>query len=273
MPRLSALARDLKPEGAFTVLARARALKAAGRDIIELEIGDSPFPSTPFAKQAGLRAIEENRTGYGPSLGLPELRQSAADTLRREFSVAVGAENIVVASGAKPFEQYFAEAFLEPDDGVLVFGPQFPTYLPNLQRRGARAVIVPLKAENQFRPRADDVRKFLESDPKPRHHLHAGRGGDLVLPEPRIGQRHPARVTQQRVEARGVDRGRVEDDLDIRPFAQDTQARLLHELHLAHLHHLTLAHLTHHSSNTSTQSHMRTSGLRTQYSWGPHLKI
>ena len=168
MPRLSALARDLKPEGAFTVLARARALKAAGRDIVELEIGDSPFPSTPFAKQAGIRAIEENRTGYGPSLGLPELRQSAADTLRREFSIAVGAENIVVASGAKPFEQYFAEAFLEPDDGVLVFGPQFPTYLPNLQRRGARAVIVPLKAENQFRPRADDVRKFLESDPRPR---------------------------------------------------------------------------------------------------------
>ena len=168
MPRLSALARNLKPEGAFTVLARARALKAAGRDIVELEIGDSPFPSTPFAKRAGIRAIEENRTGYGPSLGLPELRQSAADMLRREFSLPVSAENIVVASGAKPFEQYFAEALLEPGDGVLVFGPQFPTYLPNLQRRGARAVIVPLEAENQFRPRADDVRKFLESDPKPR---------------------------------------------------------------------------------------------------------
>ncbi len=168
MPRLSALARNLKPEGAFTVLARARALQAAGKDIVELEIGDSPFPSTPFAKAAGLRAIEENRTGYGPSLGLPELRRSAADMLRREFSLPVEAENIVVASGAKPFEQYFAEALLEPDDGVLVFGPQFPTYLPNLHRRGARAVIVPLTADNKFRPKAEDVRRFLETDAQPR---------------------------------------------------------------------------------------------------------
>jgi aspartate aminotransferase len=168
MPRLSALARDLRPEGAFTVLARARALKAQGRDIVELEIGDSPFPSTPFAKAAGIRAIQEDRTGYGPSLGLPELRQAAAKSLNREFAIPVGAENIVVASGAKPFEQYFAEALLEAGDGVLVFGPQFPTYLPNLQRRGARPVVVSLRAENQFRPRAEDVRRFLETDANPR---------------------------------------------------------------------------------------------------------
>ena len=71
MPRLSALARDLKPEGAFTVLARARALKAEGKEIVELEIGDSPFPSTPNAKAAGILAIEENRTGYGPTWACP----------------------------------------------------------------------------------------------------------------------------------------------------------------------------------------------------------
>ena len=168
MPRLSALARDLKPEGAFAVLAKARGLKAAGKDVVELEIGDSPFPTTPSAKRAGIRAIEEDRTGYGPSLGLPELRRAAAESLNREFAIPVAAENIVVASGAKPFEQYFAEALLEPGDGVLVFGPQFPTYLPNLQRRGARSVVVSLKAENQFRPRAEDVRRFLATDRRPR---------------------------------------------------------------------------------------------------------
>src|SRR4051794_15642862 len=117
MPRLSALARDLKSETAFTMLARARALKAAGKDIVELEIGDSPFPSTPNAKEAGLRAIREDRTGYGPSLGLPELRRAAAVRLREEFGLPVEEANIVVGSGGKPFEQYFAEAVLEPDDG------------------------------------------------------------------------------------------------------------------------------------------------------------
>src|SRR5262249_5920260 len=78
------------------------------------------------------------------------------------------AEHVVVARGAKPFEQYFAEAVLEPGDGVLVFSPQFPTYIPNLQRRGARAVMVPLRVENGFRPSAEDVRHFLATDPQPR---------------------------------------------------------------------------------------------------------
>jgi aspartate aminotransferase len=168
MIRLSSLARDLTVETAFTVLAIARGLKARGKDVVELEIGDSPFPSTPHAKAAGIRAIEENRTGYGPSLGLPDFRAAAARAVSAEFGLDVTAENVVVASGAKPFEQYFAEALLDPGDGVLVFSPHFPTYVPNLERRRARAVLVPLSVENDFRPRASDVAHFLAHDPKPR---------------------------------------------------------------------------------------------------------
>ncbi|HEV3166020.1 MAG TPA: aminotransferase class I/II-fold pyridoxal phosphate-dependent enzyme [Isosphaeraceae bacterium] len=168
MPRLSALVRNLKAETAFTVLAKARALKAQGKDVVELEIGDSPFPSTPHAKAAGIRAIEENQTGYCPSLGLAEFRAEAARMVNAEFGFGVSAENIVVASGAKPFEQYFAEALLEPGDGVLVFSPHFPTYVPNLERRGARAVLAPLRADNQFRPHAGHVADFLATDARPR---------------------------------------------------------------------------------------------------------
>jgi aspartate aminotransferase len=168
MPRLSSLAQKLTAETAFTVLASARALKAKGKDVVELEIGDSPFPSTPHAKQAGIRAIEENQTGYCPSLGLPEFRAAAARFVSNEFGYSVTAENIAVGSGAKPFEQFFAEAVLDPEDGVLVFSPQFPTYVPNLERRGARAVLVPLAAERQFRPSALAVRRFLAEDPRPR---------------------------------------------------------------------------------------------------------
>ncbi len=168
MPRMSRLASQLKSETAFTVLAVARALKAQGKDVVELEIGDSPFPTTPAAKLAGLRAIEDNQTGYGPSLGLPEFRLAAARMVNAEFGFDVGPEHVVVASGAKPFEQYFAEALLDPGDGVLVFSPHFPTYEPNLDRRGARAVLAPLSVENGFRPRAEDVANFLATDPKPR---------------------------------------------------------------------------------------------------------
>jgi aspartate aminotransferase len=158
----------LTAETAFTVLAVARSLKAQGKDVVELEIGDSPFPSTPRAKEAGIRAIEENETGYCPSLGLPEFRAAAAQFVSAEFGYPAARENIVVASGAKPFEQFFAEAVLDPGDGVLVFTPHFPTYIPNLQRRGARAVLAPLQVERDFRPSHEDLKRFLATDPKPR---------------------------------------------------------------------------------------------------------
>src|SRR4051812_29923082 len=106
MVRLSTLAKNLTVETAFTVLGLARSLKAAGKDVVELEIGDSPFPSTPHAKAAGIRAIEENKTGYCSSQGLPEFRAAAAKFVNQEFGLTAGPENVVVASGAKPFEQY-----------------------------------------------------------------------------------------------------------------------------------------------------------------------
>ena len=168
MPGLSSFARNLTAESAFTVLAAARALRSKGKDIVELEIGDSPFPTTPNAKRAGIKAIEDNETGYCPSLGLPSFRAAAAKFVSAEFGYAATAENIVIASGAKPFEQFFAEAVLDAGDGVLVFSPQFPTYVPNLERRGARAVLTPLRVEDDFRPSADAVRRFLSNDPKPK---------------------------------------------------------------------------------------------------------
>ena len=85
---------------------------------------------------------------------MPELREAAARSVNAEFGFDVGPENIVVASGAKPFEQYFAESLLDPGDGVLIFSPHFPTYGPNLDRRGARTVLAPLLGgEPVSRPR------------------------------------------------------------------------------------------------------------------------
>jgi aspartate aminotransferase len=165
---LSRFARSLTVETAFTVLGVARALKAQGKDVIELEIGDSPFDSTASARAGGVAAIEANQSHYCPSPGMPEFRQAAADFVRNEFGIPAEAENIVAGPGAKVFEQFFCEAFLNPGDGVLVFSPYFPTYLPNIERRGARAVMVPLKQANEFRPAIEDIERFLEQDASPR---------------------------------------------------------------------------------------------------------
>jgi aspartate aminotransferase len=166
--QLSDFAQSLSVETAFTVLAVAKQLKAAGKDVVELEIGDSPFNSTASAKSSGLAAIEGNQSHYCPSPGLPEFRQAAADFVRREFQVPASAENIAVGPGAKVFEQFFCEAFLDPGDGVLVFSPYFPTYVPNIERRGARIVFANLKQSHAFRPDLDAIENFLQTDAKPK---------------------------------------------------------------------------------------------------------
>src|SRR5437868_12392246 len=95
-PPLSAFARGLTAEGAFDVLAVAKKLKAAGKDVIELQIGDSPFPTPAHALAAGKAAIDAGHTHYCPALGLPQLRESIARTVREEFGIPATADNVVV---------------------------------------------------------------------------------------------------------------------------------------------------------------------------------
>lgn len=165
---LSRFASSLNAETAFTVLAVAKTLKAKGKDVIELEIGDSPFDTPVSAKDAGLDAIKHNFSHYCPSPGLPEFREAAARFVREEFQIPAAAENIVVGPGAKIFQQYFCEAFLNPGDGVLVFSPHFPTFIPNIERRGGRVVLASLEQSHDFRPPLDAVERFLKEDAAPR---------------------------------------------------------------------------------------------------------
>jgi aspartate aminotransferase len=168
MPAFSRFASSVGIESAFSVLAIAKRLMAAGKDVIELEIGDSPFSTPPQAIEAGVQAIREGHSRYGPSLGIMEFRKAAADYVNREYGLSVTADHVVAGPGAKNFEQLFCEAFLNAGDGVLIFSPHFPTYPPNVFRRNARVVLSELRASNDFRPNLDDVRRFLAADKSPR---------------------------------------------------------------------------------------------------------
>ena len=164
----SQFASSVDVESAFSVLAIAKRLIAAGKDVIELEIGDSPFSTPPKAIETGIQAIRDGHSRYGPSLGIMEFRKAAAEYVNREYGLSVTAEHVVAGPGAKNFEQLFCEAFLNPGDGVLVFSPHFPTYPPNIFRRNARVVISQLKASHDFRPSLEDVRRFIAEDKSPR---------------------------------------------------------------------------------------------------------
>src|SRR6478672_11791227 len=93
----------LGTEGAFAVLARARALEATGRDVIHLEIGEPDFPTPEHVAEAGIAAIRAGHTHYCPTAGLVELREAAAAYLARSRGIDVPPERVLVANGAKPF--------------------------------------------------------------------------------------------------------------------------------------------------------------------------
>ncbi|HZZ81317.1 MAG TPA: aminotransferase class I/II-fold pyridoxal phosphate-dependent enzyme [Gemmataceae bacterium] len=159
---LSKFAQGLSTETAFDVLAVAKRLKAQGKDVIELQIGDSPFASSSHAIEAGIKAIRDGQTHYCPSMGVMSFREMVAANYRKEYGIDIGPENVVVGPGAKVFEQFFCEAFLDPGDQVLVFSPAFPTYAPNIDRRGGGIVTSHLKQENAFRPNLHDIEAFVK---------------------------------------------------------------------------------------------------------------
>ena len=101
--QLSNFARSLSVETAFTVLALARSLKAAGKDVVELEIGDSPFDSTAAACAGGMDAIKNNQSHYCPSPGIPEFRAAAAEFVREEFNIPAEPSNVVAGAEAHLF--------------------------------------------------------------------------------------------------------------------------------------------------------------------------
>lgn len=181
----SKFAEEVKPEGAFEVLALAKTLIAAGKDVIELEIGDSPHAPPKAAVAAGIDAIEQGHSHYAPSAGIPEFRTAASEYVNREFGLITSAENIIAGPGAKTFQTLFAEAVLNPGDGVLVFSPYFPTYPPCIDRRGARMVLSSLKQARDFRPNIDDIAHFLQHDAAPKAIIlnspHNPTGGVALL--------------------------------------------------------------------------------------------
>ena len=164
----STFASTVQGETAFTVLAVAKRLLAAGKDVIELEIGDSPFPTSPAALDAGIRAVHDGHTHYGPSLGMPDFRAAAAAYLERQYGLPVTAAHVVVGPGAKIYEQFFCEAFVNPGDGVLVFSRTSPPIPRTFSGAAGAWWCRSYAASHDFRPSLEDVERFLAEDPSPK---------------------------------------------------------------------------------------------------------
>lgn len=141
---------ELRPEGAYQVLARAGQLEAEGREIIHLEIGQPDVDTFSNIGLAGIRAIAEGRTRYSPPAGIPELRQLIAEDAGKRRGIEIKPDQVVVSPGAKPNLFFPTLALVEPGDEVIYPNPGFPTYEAMIHVAGGVPVPVPLLEENNF---------------------------------------------------------------------------------------------------------------------------
>ena len=141
---------QLQVESAFEVLVRARALEKQGRSVIHLEIGEPDFPTPPHIIEAGKRAMDEGYTKYGPTAGLPELRESIARYISRTRGLTVDPAGVCVVPGAKPIMFFTMLALIEPGDEVIYPDPGFPIYESMIRYTGAVPVPIPLVESRGF---------------------------------------------------------------------------------------------------------------------------
>ena len=143
---------DLGTESAFEVLARARALEAQGKEIIHLEIGEPDFETPKHIVEAGRKAIADGFTHYGPTAGLPQLRESIARNSGEVRGTNTDPANVVVTPGAKPIMFYVLLALAEPGVEVIYPNPGFPIYESMIKFCGATPVPMQLLEEKDYHP-------------------------------------------------------------------------------------------------------------------------
>jgi aspartate/methionine/tyrosine aminotransferase len=140
----------LGTETAFEVLNRARALERQGKNIIHLEIGEPDFDTPSNVVEAGVKAMRGGWTHYGPSAGLPDLRQAIADYVGGTRGVKVGSDEVVVVPGGKPIIFFTILSLIDDGDEVIYPNPGFPIYESMIEYVGGRAVPIRLREERDF---------------------------------------------------------------------------------------------------------------------------
>ncbi|QVL53984.1 MAG: pyridoxal phosphate-dependent aminotransferase [Cyanobium sp. M30B3] len=154
---LSARARALQPSLTLAITARAKQLRAEGRDICSLSAGEPDFDTPPFIRRAAAEALEAGHTRYGPAAGEPALREAIAAKLSTENHVPTSAEQVLVTNGGKQALYNLFQVLLGPGDEVLLPAPYWLSYPEIAQLAGARVTLLPSDAAQGFRLRPEQL--------------------------------------------------------------------------------------------------------------------
>tara|TARA_Y100000588_G_scaffold342828_1_gene387904 strand:- start:300 stop:686 length:387 start_codon:yes stop_codon:yes gene_type:complete len=126
--RISKKIFNLETESAFSILSKANKLKAEGKDIINLGIGQPDFPTPNNIVEAGIKALRDGYHGYTPSNGILILREAVAENIFKSYNIEISPENILITPGGKPTIFFSILIFGNSDSEIIYPDPGFPIY-------------------------------------------------------------------------------------------------------------------------------------------------
>ena len=151
----------VKPSATIAMTQKARDLKAKGRDVISLSVGEPDFDTPDNIKQAGIEAIRRGETKYPPVLGIPALREAIAAKFARENGLDYKPSDTIVGTGGK---QILYNAFLvtmNKGDEVIIPAPYWVSYPDMVLLNGGEPVFVPTKLEKAFKIEPEDLERAI----------------------------------------------------------------------------------------------------------------
>ena len=156
----------LGTEGAFEVLAKARALEAQGKHIIHLQIGEPDFDTPMYIKVAAKKALDDGFTHYLPAPGLRDAQQAVADYISNTRGISVEWDEVVITPGAKPIINFLLYATINEGDEVIYPNPAYPIYESLITFVGGKAVPYALTEDKDFRFDINEVKSLINTKTK-----------------------------------------------------------------------------------------------------------
>jgi len=162
-PALSSWALNVAPSPTLAVDAKAKALKAAGKDVVGFGVGEPDFDTPQFIKDACAKALAEGQTKYAPTPGIPALRKAIAEDYTRRGFTGIADANVVVSPGGKMSCYLAILATISAGDEVIIPAPYWVSYPEMVKLAGATPVILETTDQTEFKVTPAQLRAAITS--------------------------------------------------------------------------------------------------------------
>ena len=149
--------KDIEGSATLAITARAKELKAQGRDIVNFAAGEPDFDTPDPIKQAAIKAIQNGFTKYTPSIGTPELREAIALKFKKDNRLDYKPNQIAVSCGAKHSIYNVIQVLADEGDEVLIPAPYWVSYPEMVKLAGAISKFIPSSAKTNFKVTAQQI--------------------------------------------------------------------------------------------------------------------